>query len=170
VAESQARKELARQLQSENPGWEVVHPHAAGIDVGNSGSLRGGEARPIPQPVRRLSASPPISSVANWLQSCGCRPWPYSRRDVLDSAVRQSGKSAGSRFISSTHGTPRPAGTESDVQESHVVAEITTPTVAEQLVPTTFKNSDSCAPTGGSGYNVTGAATCVQRMQKARPR
>ena len=29
-----ARKELARRLQSENPGLEVVHPHAAGIDVG----------------------------------------------------------------------------------------------------------------------------------------
>ena len=31
-----ARKELARRLQSENPGLEVVHPNAAGIDVGNS--------------------------------------------------------------------------------------------------------------------------------------
>jgi hypothetical protein len=30
-----ARKELARRLQSENPGLEVVHAHAAGIDVGN---------------------------------------------------------------------------------------------------------------------------------------
>ena len=30
------RKELARRLQSENPGLEVVHPRAAGIDVGNS--------------------------------------------------------------------------------------------------------------------------------------
>ena len=30
-----AREELARRLQSENPGLEVVHPHAAGIDVGN---------------------------------------------------------------------------------------------------------------------------------------
>ena len=29
------RKELARRLQSDNPGLEVVHPHAAGIDVGN---------------------------------------------------------------------------------------------------------------------------------------
>jgi hypothetical protein len=27
-----ARKELTRRLQSENPGLEVVHPHAAGID------------------------------------------------------------------------------------------------------------------------------------------
>jgi hypothetical protein len=29
-------KELARRLRSEDPGLEVVHPHAAGIDVGNS--------------------------------------------------------------------------------------------------------------------------------------
>jgi len=35
VAESQGQEELARRLQSENPGLEVVHPHAAGIDVGN---------------------------------------------------------------------------------------------------------------------------------------
>jgi len=31
-----ARKELARRLQSENPGLEGVHPQAAGIDVDNS--------------------------------------------------------------------------------------------------------------------------------------
>ena len=29
------RKELARRLRSDNPGLEVVHRHAAGIDVGN---------------------------------------------------------------------------------------------------------------------------------------
>jgi hypothetical protein len=33
VRNRKARKELARRLQSENPGLEVVHPHAAGIDV-----------------------------------------------------------------------------------------------------------------------------------------
>lgn len=30
------RKELTWRLQSDNPGPEIVHPHAAGIDVGNS--------------------------------------------------------------------------------------------------------------------------------------
>jgi len=30
------KKEGARRLQSEDPGLEVVHPHAGGIDVGNS--------------------------------------------------------------------------------------------------------------------------------------
>ena len=29
------RKEWGRRLQSEDPGLEVVHAHAAGIDVGN---------------------------------------------------------------------------------------------------------------------------------------
>jgi hypothetical protein len=35
VAKPEERKEWARRLQSEDPGLEVVHPHAAGIDVGN---------------------------------------------------------------------------------------------------------------------------------------
>jgi len=38
-----AKKELARRLQSENPGLGVVHPHAPGIDVGNGAHLRGRE-------------------------------------------------------------------------------------------------------------------------------
>ena len=30
------RKALARRLRVEDPGLDVMHPHAAGIDVGNS--------------------------------------------------------------------------------------------------------------------------------------
>lgn len=30
------RKELARRLRAQDPGLEIVHPHAAGIDIGNS--------------------------------------------------------------------------------------------------------------------------------------
>jgi len=30
------RKELARRFRIEDPRLDVVHPHAAGIDVGNS--------------------------------------------------------------------------------------------------------------------------------------
>jgi hypothetical protein len=39
------RKEWGRRLQSEDPGLEVVHPHAAGIDVGIH-ALRCGTAGP----------------------------------------------------------------------------------------------------------------------------
>ncbi len=41
-----AKKELARQLQSEDPGLAVLHPHAAGIDVGKQCALRGGASGP----------------------------------------------------------------------------------------------------------------------------
>ncbi len=33
------KKEWARRLQSEDPGLQVVHPHAAGIDVAFSTKL-----------------------------------------------------------------------------------------------------------------------------------
>jgi hypothetical protein len=49
-----ARKELTRQLQSQNPGLEVVHAHAAGIDVGNSAHYAAVRPDRDPQPVRRF--------------------------------------------------------------------------------------------------------------------
>jgi hypothetical protein len=56
------RKELARRLRSADPGLEVMHPHAAGIDVGNSAHYvavrpdRSGHRRP-------QEASPKIGCV-----------------------------------------------------------------------------------------------------------
>ena len=49
-----AKKELARRLQSENPGLEVVHPHAAGIDVGNGAHYAAVRPDRDSQPVRRF--------------------------------------------------------------------------------------------------------------------
>jgi len=139
-----ARKELARQLQSENPGLEVLHPHAAGIDVGNSAHYVAVRPDRDPQPVRRFECF--TADLHRWRTGCkaaGCRPWPYSRRSVLDSAVRHSGKSAGSRFylVNARH-TKNLPGRKSDVQESQWLLKLHTLRVAEQLVPTTFKNSD----------------------------
>ena len=48
------RKEWARRLQSEDPGLEVVHPHAAGIDVGNGVHYVAVRPDRDPQPVRRF--------------------------------------------------------------------------------------------------------------------
>jgi hypothetical protein len=66
------KKELARRLQSENPGLEVVHPHAAGIDVGNSAHYVAVRPDRDPQPVRRFECfTADLHRLANWLQSCG---------------------------------------------------------------------------------------------------
>jgi hypothetical protein len=54
VEKSEGQEELARRLQSENPGLEVVHPHAAGIDVGNSAHYVAVRPDCDPEPVRRF--------------------------------------------------------------------------------------------------------------------
>jgi transposase len=66
------RKEWTRRLQSEDPGWEVVHPHAAGIDVGNSAHYVAVRPDRDPQPVRRFECfTADLYRWADWLQSCG---------------------------------------------------------------------------------------------------
>jgi hypothetical protein len=74
VAESQGKKELARRLQSENPGLEVVHPHAAGIDVGNGAHYVALRPDRDLQPVRRFECfTADLHHLATWLQSCGVK-------------------------------------------------------------------------------------------------
>ena len=68
------RKEWARRLQSEDPGLEVVHPHAAGIDVGNSAHYVAVRPERDPQPVRRFECfTADLHRLADWLQSCGVK-------------------------------------------------------------------------------------------------
>ena len=69
-----ARKELARRLQAENPGLEVVHPQAAGIDVGNGAHYVAVRPDRDPQPVRRFECfTADLQRLANCLQSCGVK-------------------------------------------------------------------------------------------------
>ena len=66
------RKELTRQLQSANPGLEVMHPRAAGIDVGNSAHYVAVRPDQDPEPVRRFECfTADLHRVADWLKECG---------------------------------------------------------------------------------------------------
>jgi transposase len=65
------RKEWARRLRSEDPGLEVLHPHAAGIDVGNSAHYAAVRPDRDPEPVRRFECfTADLYRLAEWLQSC----------------------------------------------------------------------------------------------------
>ena len=65
------RKELARRLQSNNPGLEIVHQHAAGIDVGNEAHYVAVRPDRDPEPVRRFECfTADLYRLADWLQSC----------------------------------------------------------------------------------------------------
>src|SRR3979490_2878456 len=86
------RKEWARRLQSENPGLEVVHPHAAGIDVGNSAHYVSatGPRSGTGASVRVHSRSPSAGRLVAELRSEDRGPAVH--RSVLDPLVRHSGR------------------------------------------------------------------------------
>ena len=51
------KKEWARRLQSNDPGLDVIHPQAAGIDVGNATHYVAVRPDRDPEPVRSSSVS-----------------------------------------------------------------------------------------------------------------
>src|SRR3984957_1994872 len=66
------RKELARRLRVADPGLEVMHPHAAGIDVGNSSHYVAVRPDRDPDPVRRFECfTADLHRLADWLHQCG---------------------------------------------------------------------------------------------------
>ena len=66
------RKDLARRLQAQDPGLDIVHPHAAGIDVGNSSHYVAVRPDRDPDSVRRFECfTADLHRLADWLQQCG---------------------------------------------------------------------------------------------------
>jgi len=66
------RKALARRLRVEDPGLDVMHPHAAGIDLGNSSHYVAVRPDRDPDSVRRFECfTADLHRLADWLQQCG---------------------------------------------------------------------------------------------------
>ena len=65
------KKDWERRLQSDDPGLQVVHPHAAGIDVGNGAHYVAVRPDQDVKPVRRFECfTADLHRLADWLQSC----------------------------------------------------------------------------------------------------
>src|ERR1700691_583227 len=68
------RKQLQQRLHTADPGLEVVHADAAGIDVGNESHFVAVPAGRDPQPVREFGPwTADLHRLAEWLKSCGIR-------------------------------------------------------------------------------------------------
>jgi len=164
-----AKKELARRLQSENPGLEVVHPHAAGIDVGNSAHYAAVRPDRDSQPVRRFECfTADLYRLADWLQNCGVKTVALQSTGVywipLYDILEERGFEV---YLVNARHTKNLPGRKSDVQESQWLLKLPTygllnnsfqPTVKIRMLRTYWRQRLQ---------HVTGAATCVQRMQKA---
>ena len=95
------RKALARQLRSDDPGLEVMHPHAAGVDVGNSAHSVAARPDRDPESVRRFECfTADLHRLADWLQQCGVTTSPCSRPASTGFRSTRSWTPVASRAIS----------------------------------------------------------------------
>jgi len=164
-----ARKELARRLQSENPGLEVVHPHAAGIDVGNSAHYVAVRPDRDPQPVRRFECfTADLYRLADWLHSCGVKTIALQSTGVywipLYDILEERGFEV---YLVNARHTKNLPGRKSDVQESQWLLKLHTYGLLNNSFQPPSKIRTLRTYWRQRLQHVIGAATCVQRMQKA---
>src|SRR5215472_14618581 len=68
------QREMMRKMQSEDLSLEVVHPQAAGIDIGNASHYVAVPPSRDPQPVRCFGCTTAeLKRMAEWLTQCGIR-------------------------------------------------------------------------------------------------
>jgi transposase len=162
------RKELARQLRSADPGLDVVHPRAAGIDVGNGAHYVAVRPEQDAEPVRRFECfTADLHRLADWLEACGVDTVAMQSTGVywipLYEILEQ--RSFQVYLVNARHTRNLP-GRKSDVQESQWLLKLHTygllnnsfqPTSEIRVVRTYWRQR---------AEHVSGASKCIQRMQK----
>jgi transposase len=162
------RKELARQLQSANPGLAVMHPKAAGIDVGNSAHYVAVRPEEDPQPVRRFQCfTADLHRLADWLGACGVETVAMQSTGVYWIPLYEILEERGFEvYLVNARHTKNLPGRKSDVQESQWLLKLHTygllnnsfqPTAEIRIARTYWRQR---------AEHVRGASTCIQRMQK----
>jgi hypothetical protein len=114
------RKELARRLRSENPGSEVVHPYAPGIDVGNGAHYVAVRPDCDREPVRRFECfTADLYRLADWLRNCGVKTVAMQSTGVYWIPLYEILEERGFQvYLVNARHTKNLPGRKSDVQES----------------------------------------------------
>lgn len=165
----QERKKLGRRIWSSDPGLDVVHRDAAGIDVGSRehyvavGPDRDGES------VQVFGCfTEDLQRMAEWLKACGVRTVAMQSTGVywipVYDVLEQHGLDV---WLVNAQHTKNLPGRKSDVQESQWLLKLHTygllrksfrPTADIRAVRTCWRER---------GEYVQQAGICIQRMQKA---
>ena len=114
------RRELMRKIQSKDLSLEVVHPHAAGIDIGNEAHYVAVPPSRDPQPVRCFGCTTAeLKVMAEWLKQCGIRTVALQSTGVYWIAVYDILEEAGLEvYLVNARDTKNLPGRKTDVQES----------------------------------------------------
>lgn len=162
------RRELTRRMRSADPGLDVVHPNAAGIDVGNSTHYVAVRPDRDPDPVRRFDCfTADLHRLADWLQHCGVTTVALQSTgvywlplyDILDARGLEV-------YLVNARHTKNLPGRKSDVQESQWLLKLHTygllrnsfyPSAEIRVIRTYWRQR---------AEHVRAISTCIQRMQK----
>src|SRR5713226_2206259 len=162
------RRELARRLQAADPGLDVIHPNAAGIDVGNSTHYVAVRPDRDPDPVRRFDCfTADLHRLADWLQHCGVTTVALQSTGVYWLPLYDilEGRGLEVYLVNARH-TKNLPGRKSDVQESQWLLKLHTygllrnsfyPSADIRVVRTYWRQRAD---------HVRAVSTGIQRMQK----
>jgi transposase len=114
------RRELARRVQAEDVSLEVVHPDAAGIDIGNEAHYVAVPRARDSQGVRRFGCvTAELKEMAAWLKQCGIRTIAMQSTGVYWTPVYDILDEAGFEvYLVNARETKNLPGKKTDVQES----------------------------------------------------
>jgi Transposase len=114
------RKDLARRLRSADPGLDVMHPNAAGIDVGNSTHYVAVRPDRDAEPVRRFDCfTADLHRLADWLVQCGVATVAMQSTGVYWIPLYEILEARGlDVYLVNARHTKNLPGRKSDVQES----------------------------------------------------
>jgi len=163
------RREMMRKIQSEDLSLEVIHPDAAGIDIGNESHYVAVPPSRDSQPVRRFGCTTAqLKAMAAWLQQCGIRTVAMQSTGVYWIAVYDILEQAGlDVYLVNARDRKNLPGRKTDVQESQWLMKLHT----YGLLRNSFRPSQQIRTmrTYWRQRNdlVQSAGRHIQRMQKA---
>lgn len=163
------RRERNRRIWTDNPGLDVVHPDAAGIDIGNSEHYVAIAPDKSDEPVRTFACfTHSLRELAQFLKAHGIRSVAMQSTGVywipLYDVLEEEGFEV---FLINARDTKNLPGRKSDVQESQWLLKLHTygllrnsfrPTSEIRVLRTFWRQR---------GEHVQTAGACVQRMQKS---
>src|SRR3989441_6136141 len=162
------RRETMRKIQSEDLNLEVIHPDAAGIDIGNEFHYAAVPPSRDNQPVRRFGCTTAeLKAMATWVQQCGIGTVAMQSTGVYWVAVYDILEQAGLEvYLVNARDTKNLPGRKSDVQESQWLMKLHT----YGLLRNSFRPSQEIRVMRTywrQGHDlVRSAGRHIQRMQK----
>src|SRR6202051_1517057 len=114
------RRDMLRKIQSQDLSLEVVHPDAAGIDIGNESHYVAVPPSRDSKAVRRFGCTAvDLKAMAHWLKQCRIQTIAMQSTGVYWIAVYDVLEAAGlDVYLVNARDTKNLPGRKSDVQES----------------------------------------------------